>query len=70
MLAKIGDWPVIENRTLGGHRRRGMVTAVEHEDGSPPFRVRRVDDDHESLVFPGPDAHIEPHAAPPEGAPG
>lgn len=70
MLAKVGDRPVIENRTPGAHRRRGIVTAVEHEDGTPPFRVRRVEDDHESLVLPGPDARIEPHAARPEGAPG
>lgn len=70
MLAKIGDWLVIEKRTLGARRRRGMVTAVGHEDGSPPFRVRWVEDDHESLVLPGPDARVEPHAEPPEDAAG
>ena len=29
-------------------------------DGTPPYRVRWVEDDHETLVFPGPEAHIEP----------
>jgi hypothetical protein len=52
MRAKRGDW-LIE---AGG--RRGKITAVKHEDGRPPFLVRWLDTGHETLVFPGPDAHI------------
>jgi len=36
-----------------------VATAV---DGEPPFRVRWVGDNHQSVVFPGPDAQIIPGA--------
>ncbi|MGQ0576913.1 MAG: DUF1918 domain-containing protein [Pseudonocardia sp.] len=60
MKAQVGDRLVIEGRTLDRPRREGEVVEVPHDDGSPPYRVRWAGDDHESLVFPGPDAHIEP----------
>lgn len=66
MWAKIGDWLVLEGRTLDAGRRQGQVVELVHEDGSPPYRVRWVEDDHESLVFPGPEARIQPHPVPPE----
>jgi hypothetical protein len=65
MHAQTGDWVVIEGRTLGERRRQGQIVGLVHQDGTPPYRVRWVDDDHESLVFPGPDARIEPHPVPP-----
>lgn len=65
MRAKVGDWLVVEGRTLDAHRRQGMVVGTAHQDGSPPFRVRWVEDDHESLFVPGPEARIEPHPVPP-----
>lgn len=65
MNAKVGDWLVIEGRTLDDHRRQGQIIEVRHEDGSPPYLVRWVSDDHESLVFPGPEARIEPHPVAP-----
>ena len=39
----------------------GRITAAElaHPDGSPPYTVRWLNDDHESVVFPGPDARVE-----------
>jgi len=52
MKAKTGDWLV----DPGG--RRGQVTAVEHEDGRPPYLVRWLDTEHEALVFPGPDTRV------------
>lgn len=52
MKAKRGDWLV----EAGG--RRGQVLAVKHDDGRPPFLVRWRDTGHETLVFPGSDAHI------------
>ncbi|WP_327011737.1 DUF1918 domain-containing protein [Dactylosporangium sp. NBC_01737] len=36
------------------------MTAVRHDDGAPPFVVRRLDTEHEALVFPGSDCRIEP----------
>ncbi|SFR03097.1 protein of unknown function [Lentzea waywayandensis] len=52
MKAKRGDWLV----DPGG--RRGRITAVKHEDGRPPYLVRWLDTEHETLVFPGPDTHV------------
>lgn len=65
MRATVGDRLVIEGRALGTHRRQGVVVGPVHEDGSPPFPVRRVDDSQESLVLPGPEARIEQHPMPP-----
>jgi hypothetical protein len=58
--AKIGDQLVEEGRHVGDRRRIGVVTALRHDDGSPPYTVRWLDNDHEALVFPGTDSHIEP----------
>jgi hypothetical protein len=65
VIAKVGDWLVIEGTTLEDRRRQGEIVAVEHADGSPPYRVRWVEDDHESVVFPGPGARIEEHPVAP-----
>jgi Domain of unknown function (DUF1918) len=65
MRAKVGDWLVIEARTLDHHRRQGRIVGVSSTDGSPPYRVQWVEDDHESIVYPGPEARIEPHPVPP-----
>ncbi|ALE77976.1 DNA-binding protein [Pseudonocardia sp. AL041005-10] len=60
MHAQVGDWVVIEGRYLDDRRRQGRIIEVLHADGTPPYRVRWVEDDHETLVFSGPEAHIEP----------
>lgn len=65
MQAHVGDWLVVESRLLDEPRRQGEVVGLVHPDGTPPYQVRWVEDDHESLVFPGPDARIEPHPVPP-----
>jgi hypothetical protein len=59
MRAKAGDRLVIDGTNLGDRRRVGVVTSVAHPDGSPPFVVRWLHDDHESVVFPGPTARVE-----------
>lgn len=59
MKAEIGDRLVIEGTTLGERRRAGLIVEVRHADGTPPYVVRWLEDDHESLVFPGPTAHVE-----------
>ena len=59
MKAKVGDQLVIDGTNVGDPRRVGVVTAVAHPDGSPPYVVRWLNDDHESVVFPGPPARVE-----------
>ena len=59
MKAKVGDRLVIDGTNVGDRRRVGVVTGVAHPDGSPPYVVRWLADDHESVVFPGPTAHVE-----------
>ena len=39
--------------------RHGEIREVQGPDGTAPF-VIRWDDGHEGLVFPGPDAEIQP----------
>lgn len=62
MKARVGDWLIVEGPTADGPRRLGEILAVEHEDGTPPYRVRWTGSDGEALVFPGPDAHVQPRA--------
>jgi len=57
--AKVGDRLVLEGVHVGDRRRRGIILDVRSEDGSPPYVVKWLDDDHEALVFPGPDARVE-----------
>jgi hypothetical protein len=63
MIAHVGDRLVLEGIHLGNPRRVGVITALHHPDGTPPYEVRWLDDGHVALVFPGPEAHVE--AAPP-----
>ncbi|WP_431934323.1 DUF1918 domain-containing protein [Nonomuraea jabiensis] len=59
MKAAVGDLLVIEGARQGEPRRIGMIIALRHDDGSPPYDVRWLDEEHETLVYPGPDARIE-----------
>jgi Domain of unknown function (DUF1918) len=61
MRAQVGNWLIVEGLTDASSRRQGEIVGVTHTDGTPPFWVRWLDDDHRSLVFPGPDARVEPH---------
>lgn len=58
MKAKAGDWLVVEGPVIDHGARRGLIVSVRHEDGTPPYLVRWLDSEHETLVFPGPDAHV------------
>ena len=60
MYAHIGDRLVVESTHLGEPRRVGVIEAVSHADGAPPYRVRWLDDGRTTLFFPGPQAHVEP----------
>jgi hypothetical protein len=58
MHAESGDWLVIERAGVGQEARRGLILAVPSGTGTPPYRVRWLDNEHEALVFPGPDAYV------------
>ena len=60
MRAHVGDRLILEGTHVGDRRRVGVVTDLRHADGTPPYVVRWLDDGHEALVFPGPDARVEP----------
>lgn len=59
MHAEIGDRLVVEGPRAEVHRREAVVLEARGADGGPPYLVRWADG-HESLLFPGPDAHIVP----------
>jgi Domain of unknown function (DUF1918) len=65
MIAHVGDRLVLEGAHVGDLRRIGLIIAVNHSDGTPPYQVRWPDG-HEALIFPGPDAHVERAAQPEE----
>lgn len=58
MKAKVGDWLVMKGTTTGQHDQRGLITEVHSHDGSPPYVVRWLTDDHEAIVYPGSDAIV------------
>ena len=60
MYARRGDVLVVHGHAVGTPDREGEILEVTHDDGSPPYRVRWSDDGHEALVFPGPDAFVQP----------
>jgi hypothetical protein len=62
MNAQPGNRIILEGTHLGEPRRIGVIVEVHGANGAPPYLVRWLDDDHETLLFPGPDAHIEPAA--------
>jgi hypothetical protein len=65
MRARVGDWLAVHSRVVDIPPRYGEIVGVPHADGSPPYVVHWLDDEHPSLVFPGPDAEVTtaPHAA-------
>ena len=59
MNARVGDHVLVRSSTIDRPSRDGEILEVHGPDGTPPFVVRWSDTDHESLVFPGPDAYVE-----------
>lgn len=57
MHANVGDWLIVRSSTTGRPARRGEILTVG-TNGAPPFRVRWTENDHEALVYPGPDAEV------------
>lgn len=65
MKANVGDRILIRGHEVGRHEREAVVLEVHGEDAGPPFLVRWLDDEHEGLFFPGPDADVEHRPASP-----
>jgi hypothetical protein len=59
MNGRIGDRLHVHGNVVGQPDRTGEIVEVRGESGGPPYLVR-FDDGHETLVYPGPDAVIEP----------
>ncbi|MFF0791616.1 pyridoxamine 5'-phosphate oxidase family protein [Streptomyces spiralis] len=59
MHAHLGDRLVVESPVTGVTRRDGEIVGLHHDDGTPPYDVRWSDTGEISLVFPGPDAHVQ-----------
>ncbi|MGH3320450.1 MAG: DUF1918 domain-containing protein [Streptosporangiaceae bacterium] len=59
MQATVGDRLHAHGNTVGEPDRIGEIVEVRGGGGEPPYLVR-FDDGSEKLVFPGPDAVVEP----------
>jgi hypothetical protein len=59
LRAKVGDTLIVEREGMFGAPRIGEIIAVIGPDGSPPYRVRWLAGEYESVVLPGPDARVE-----------
>ena len=60
MKAQTGDKLTISGHGVGEPKRVGSIDAVRGVAGGPPYRVRWMENDHVTLLFPGPDCSIEP----------
>lgn len=59
MQANVGDRLHVHGNTVGQPDRAGKIVEIHGSGGEPPYLVR-FEDGHTTLVFPGPDAVIEP----------
>jgi hypothetical protein len=59
MQARVGDRLCVHGRTVGQADNRVEIIEVRGAAGGPPY-VIRYSDGHEAVVFPGPDAVVEP----------
>ena len=70
MKAQAGDRIVVERPRDDLPARKGVVLKVQGDNGGPPYWVRWEDEGRETLVYPGPDARIEPRHPVPQSPPG
>jgi hypothetical protein len=57
--AQVCDRIVIESNTLDAARRHGTIVAVLGGEGDTEHYQVRWHDGHETVFFPGADAHLE-----------
>jgi hypothetical protein len=60
MKANAGDRLVVMSRHLDEAVEEGEIIEVHGTDGDPPFVVHWEHSEHDSLVYPGPDARVIP----------
>jgi hypothetical protein len=61
MHAGVGDLLHVHANCVGARDQVGEIVEVRGDEGTPPYLVR-FGDGHTRLVFPGPDAVVEPTA--------
>jgi hypothetical protein len=59
MRASVGDRLHIHTNHIGTEDHYGRIVEIRGADGAPPYLVE-FPDGRTSLVFPGPDAVVEP----------
>ncbi len=62
MQATIGDRICIHGSIVGHPDKNGEIVEVHGDGGTPPYLVK-FDDGKTRLIYPGPDAVIEPPAS-------
>ncbi|HET6664408.1 MAG TPA: dsRBD fold-containing protein [Acidimicrobiales bacterium] len=67
MEARVGDHVVLEGAKVGQARRRGEVVEVLRGATGDRYRVRWEQDDHETVLAPGPDLRVEGSGGPKPG---
>jgi hypothetical protein len=60
MYAQVGDLLVIRGHRVGQADRAAEIMEVRGPEGTPPYLVRWLENEHVGLMFPGPDATIRP----------
>ena len=68
MQATVGDRLHVRGNAVGQSDKIGEIVEIRGAAGSPPYQVR-FEDGHTCLVFPGPDAVVEPVSKPGKAAP-
>jgi hypothetical protein len=63
MKAEPGDRLILVGMHVDDPGRVGVIVEVRGVAGGPPYLVRWLENDHVTLVFPGPDARVEPSRA-------
>lgn len=59
MQAVVGDHLVVRGPHVGDKSREAEIVEVHGAEGAGPYLVRWLDDNHEGIFFPGPDAVVE-----------
>ena len=59
LRAEVGDTLIVESEGAAGLPRIGEILAVAGPDGSPPYRVRWLAGEYESLIRPGRSARVQ-----------
>jgi hypothetical protein len=59
LKAEVGDTLIVGTGGAAGTARIGEIIAVTGPDGSPPFRVRWLAGEYESLIRPGRGARVQ-----------